>query len=200
MKIIGEVSFDEALHNWLKGEWYKPEYDRFRESIAQNILNEPDFTNPGENNIRSTLFYHGRHPMWHPTIALAKWFKVKLIKGDANRIYHCYCAEWGPITGNSYQVTRTIQNLNGTISDPISRQIVQTVNNIQAGLNDTSVVNGLIMIGRNLDSNLTVIEGNHRFTAICSKHRNKEDEKIISEYAYLGINPAFNQYQFHFPN
>ena len=197
MKIISEVSFDEVIHSWLQAEWYKPEYNQFRQTVPQAIIKNPDFANSGQNNIRSSLFYHGRSPMWSPLLVLSTWYKVQVVKADIDKVYHCACDEWEPITEKSFRVERTIENLNGLMQGEITQKIVQTVERIHAGLTEDAVVDGLVMIGLRPDSNLTVIEGNHRFTAVCAKHNNKGHDTIISNCGYLGIHPEMNNYRFH---
>ncbi len=53
------------------------------------------------------------------------------------------------------------------------------------------------MIGKDNESVFTIIEGNHRFTAVYIKSLDKKEDKIFSDIAYLGLSPQINNYPFH---
>lgn len=194
MEIISQVSFEEVIHSWLKDEWSKSAYDVYRTAENEKMVSIPDFSNDFENLRRLKIFLHDRLPMYSSILERAQWNKVKVVKGDIDRIYQCYSSEWNKFSNETFRVSETVKNIFPDSKVDIQR--ADKIKQIYSNLNSTPKVDGLILIGTNKESNLTIIEGCHRFTAVYEKVKNEEQDKVIADYAFMGTSSEMTNYAF----
>ncbi|HEV2715718.1 MAG TPA: hypothetical protein VGU64_10680, partial [Terriglobales bacterium] len=102
MRKLCRVPEDEAISEFLKSEFYQPEFDRYRDRF-ENIVEHPDLSNSRENTIRRALLYLRRGRLWRELPADTEWWEVELHSNDLNRIRVFPRNHWrGLAEGNFY--------------------------------------------------------------------------------------------------
>lgn len=86
------------------------------------------------------------------------WYSATYETADMGRTFIVPSNDWGPISGNTYQPYAIIQNLNTNDSHAVN------IRDIRASL--SSIDRRLILVTSDINSVLTIIEGNHRAIAI----------------------------------
>lgn len=190
IEISNHVGFEVVVHSWLKDEWYLR-----NPKMINPLISNPNFTNKEENKKRLIQLREFRRPMIDTLPADTIWYKVKIYKKDIERIFHCASKDWGAISNNAFNVQSTISNI--FPESMIDFQRSHKIKEIYETLIESPKMDGLILIGISIKSALTIIEGNHRFTAIYYKLKDKEPNQIISENAYLGISALMDNYDLH---
>jgi len=189
------IGFEVVVHSWLSDEWHGKDYDKWRTIIPDTLIGCPDFNNAKENAIRFKLLKAARTSMIDLSLINANWYKVKVSLEDIERIYQCRSSEWDKFSNGTFRVSETAKNV-----FPISRIDIpraDKIKQIYSNLNNTPKVNDLILIGTSLESNFTIIEGCHRFTAVYEKVKNEEPGKLIADYAYVGVSAEMTNYKFY---
>ena len=136
-KII-QVSEDEVICQWLKGEVYNvnsefyPYYQNKIKDIGDYIeLINPNFEDKNENENRRHVFaVRGDYDLWKPICASTKWYKTTLWLNN-------------PFT-------------NRKILSPFPKNI-NNKNNMN--------LNNIILWGHSFDKELIILEGNHRWSS-----------------------------------
>src|SRR5438046_10276771 len=85
MQKLRRVYEDEAISEFLKSEFYQPEFDRYRKRV-EHIVEHPDLSNSRENTIRRALLYLRRGRLWRELPADPEWWEAELHRNDLNRI------------------------------------------------------------------------------------------------------------------
>ena len=129
--------------------------------------------------------------MIDPIPVHTKWYETTIVEADIPRIYHVPSGDWKNISNSSYHVRETIKNVN--TPDPHAIKIKA----IRGTLPNNPRINGFVLVGKDLESTFTIIEGNHRFAAAVSKII-PGGNVVISQKSYLGLNPCMNTYKWNF--
>ncbi len=196
IKVQETVGFETIVHSWLKDEWHGKDYDKWRTIIPDTLIGCPDFNNAKENAIRFKLLKAARSSMIDLLLINANWYKVKVCLEDIERIYQCRSSEWDKFSNGTFRVSETVKNVFPDSKIDVPR--ADKIKEIYKGLDNQPKVNGLILIGTNIDSNLTIIEGCHRFTAVYKKVKDGSNDQLIADYAFVGVNPEMINYPFFY--
>lgn len=165
MKILRPVTEAEAIGEFLKNEFYEPDYNRDRDLWEQIVLH-PDYTDADENAIRRALLFRRRGHMWRELPADTRWFHVQLEADDLDNIHVFPRAQWSKISNGSYcigDVVRRIRERNYRDGgDRVIAKIQQMRYRLQIDPHSSSTV---LLIGMNEQAPVTIFEGNHRLSA-----------------------------------
>jgi O-antigen/teichoic acid export membrane protein len=160
------VTEDEAISEFLKGEFYQPEFDRYRDSFSDVVMH-PDLSSQVESRLRRALLYHRRGRLWREIPADTEWWEIELHNTDLRRIRVFPRDQWRTHSDRNYFLLDTARRISNQISgasDPflaklrsLSEELVQA---------NVPLVRGtVLLIGLGDDGPLTIVEGNHRLTA-----------------------------------
>jgi hypothetical protein len=165
MKVVRAVTEAEAIGEFLKNEFYEADYNRDRDDWEQIVLH-PDYTNAEENATRRALLFRRRGHMWRELPPDTQWFEVKLGPDDLDKIHVFPRAQWSKISNGSYclgDVVRRIRERNYRDGgDRVIAKIQQMRYRLQIDPHSTSTV---LLIGKDAESSVTILEGNHRLSA-----------------------------------
>jgi O-antigen/teichoic acid export membrane protein len=165
---LRRVSEDEAIAEFLKSEFYQPEFDRYREAFW-DVVNRPDLSNPADNLLRRALLYRRRGRLWREIPADTEWWQVELQSSDLRRVRVFPRDQWRRHSDHSYYLLATAERIGSKISES-SDAFIAKLRSLSAELAQAEVaVNGqrgtVLLIGLDEAGPLTIIEGNHRMTA-----------------------------------
>jgi hypothetical protein len=160
------VTEHEAISEFLKGEFYQPEFDRYREPFI-DIVTRPDLSNDADNRLRRALLYRRRGRLWREIPADTEWWEVELQNADLRRIRVFPRNQWRRHSDHKYFLLDTAERIGSRISgssDPFLGKLRSLATELeQAG--EHARQGTVLLIGLSDSSSLTIIEGNHRLTA-----------------------------------
>ena len=109
------VTEHEAISEFLKGEFYQQEFDRYREPFI-DIVTGPDLTNDADNRLRRALLYRRRGRLWREIPADTTWWEVELQHTDLQRIRVFPRDQWRKHSDRNYYLLDTAARIGSRIS------------------------------------------------------------------------------------
>jgi hypothetical protein len=165
MKILRAVTEAEVIGEFLRNEFYEPDYNHDRD-LHEALVLHPDYTSAYENAVRRALLYRRRGPMWRELPKDTSWLHVRLEPADMGLVHVFPRAQWRKISNGSYHIDEVVRQIRERNyrdgGGHVIAKIQQLRYRIQAGHQDRSTV---VLIGIDEKSPMTIFEGNHRLSA-----------------------------------
>lgn len=164
MKKLGQVTEAEVISDFLRAEFYHPEYDHDRARF-ESLVYEPDLQDAGQNVLRRALLFRRRGHMWRELPPDTQWWELEFKPEEAEKVNVFPRAQWRtPAQGNfaavhvAEQIRRDMQS---TSPSALSLRIKVISALMQRGGGKSTV----LLIGLDEQHPVTLLEGNHRFIA-----------------------------------
>jgi hypothetical protein len=161
---IRRVSEDEVIAEFLKSEFYFPEFEEYRGHLEQ-VVGHPDLSNERENALRRALLYRRRGPLWRELPRDTEWWEIELQPEDLHRVRVFPRNYWRKLAGTSYYLPDVVNTVRNRIRRNSQESYILKLRDfsrqIPLGVERSSV----LMIGVDESGPFTIIEGNHRMTA-----------------------------------
>jgi len=154
----------EVIAEFLKNEFYQPEFDRYREPFREVVAN-PDFNNQRDNALRRALLYRRRGRLWREIPADTEWWEITLDTADLHRIRVFPRNQWRRHADDRYQLLDTAERIGARIESRSSNAFLAKLHSMSTDFADAPEHSAVLLIGIDERSPLTIIEGNHRMTA-----------------------------------
>lgn len=154
----------EAIAEFLKSEFYHPEFDEYREAFRE-VVERPDFSNEHDNELRKALLYRRRGRLWRELPPDTEWWEIALEIGDLKRIRVFPRNQWRKHANESYQLIDTTERIRMTLASSSTNNFVAKLRSLTAEFAIAPKSSAVLLIGIDEQSPLTIIEGNHRMTA-----------------------------------
>ena len=164
LKKLRLIEEDEVLAEFLKAEFYQPEFDRYRDRFY-NIVHHPDLNNKRENKIRRALLFRRRGRMWRELPADTQWYRVELGSDDIARVRAFPRKQWRSFAEGNFYLTDMIERIRNKVEEPEAGKFSLKMRGVTADLEQNLVTDSVLLIGVDDYSPLTIIEGNHRMAA-----------------------------------
>ena len=161
---IRSASEAEIIAEFLKAEFYQPEFDTYRERFA-SIVSDPDVTNERDNAIRKTLLFRRRGRLWRELPNDTQWWQIELQSSDVPRIRAFPRKQWRKFAEGDFYLTRMIERIKTTVECEDKSPFSAKMRSVAADLQEHRVPNSVLLIGVDETGPLTIIEGNHRMAA-----------------------------------
>jgi len=161
---IRRASESEVIAEFLKAEFYQPEFDQYRDSYA-GIVSAADLANERENSIRKTLLFRRRGRLWRELPSDTQWWQIELQPSDMPRVRAFPRKQWREFAEGDFYLTRMIGRIRATVESQDGSWFSEKMRSVAADLQDNRVPNSVLLIGVDESSPLTIIEGNHRMAA-----------------------------------
>ncbi len=165
MKKLTRISEAEIVAEYLKSEFAYSEYDRDREGFHDLVFN-PDLKNREDNHVRRVLLFRRRDTLWRELPRDTEWWEISLSSHDLRRIRIFPRAQWRAIASGDFSVNHVADVISRQIArgdmSPLARKIQSITGLLRKGISSTQTV---MMIGKDENSRVTLIDGNHRFLA-----------------------------------
>src|SRR5260370_21513647 len=81
LRKMKRVEENEAIAEFLRGEFYQEEFSRYREPFA-DLVSRPDLTSERENSLRRALLFRRRGRLWRELPPHTEWWEVENSPGD----------------------------------------------------------------------------------------------------------------------
>jgi hypothetical protein len=189
LKKVRLADEDEVVAEFLKAEFYQPEFDRYRDRFY-NIVHHPDLNNKRENTIRRALLFRRRGRMWRELPADTKWWRVELDGNDIPRIRAFPRKQWRTFAEGNFYLTDMIERIRKRVQEPEGGKFSLKIRGVTADLEQNLPTNSVLLIGVDEYSPLTIIEGNHRMAAAMLVNPSSVHERFKF---YCGLSPRMTE-------
>jgi len=161
---IRKASEPEVIAEFLRAEFYQPEFDPYRSRFAE-IVAKPDLTNQRDNEIRRTLLFRRRGRMWRELPRDTEWWEIELHSCDLPRVRAFPRKQWRKFAKGDFYLANMIPRIRSAVESEDRSSFSEKMRSVAADLQENRVPNSVLLIGINESSPLTIIEGNHRMAA-----------------------------------
>jgi hypothetical protein len=184
VKKLSRITEAEAISEFLKGEYHNREYHPDRKRF-EDLVFAPDLTSPSENRIRRALLYRRRRFIWQELPPDTAWWRVTLTTDELANVRVFPRGKLKRTAGAELSLadycTTILNNRHRQNSAEITR-IISLAYAYREYMPDTSA----LLIGRNEEESISVLEGNHRLIAGVMF----SPEKILSKFKFIaGFSP-----------
>jgi len=161
---LRQVSEHEVIAEFLRAEFYQPEFDRYRGQVA-DIVFSADLTNPRENELRKALLFRRRGRLWRELPSDTEWWQIALQPSDLARLRAFPRKQWRKFARGDFYLIRMIERIRSQVDSQDHSWFTEKMRSVAADLCSNGVPNSVLLIGVDERSPLTIIEGNHRMAA-----------------------------------
>ena len=158
------LSEQVVIAEFLRSEFHHPEFEEYRQEFTR-LVEAPDLQSDRENALRRALLFLRRGAMWRELPDDTQWFEVRLTSEDFARIRFFPRAQWRRVAEGSFYITDVItclrQKWQESPDDEFFCKLRRISNPVQEGL----VCRTVLLIGIDVHSPLTILDGNHRMAA-----------------------------------
>lgn len=189
MKRIGRVLEAEVVAEFLRNEYFKPEYDRDRDKFSA-LVRDPDLANEFENRTRKALFYRRRSTMWRELPADTQWWEVSLEPADLPKLQIFPRAHWCRITAGDYNLLRTVERIRQGEIDRRCSEKIADIKALSQRFSQAVDRSTLLLIGIDDRQPFRILEGNHRMAAAFLN----DPETLLDQFRVVcGFSPRMRQ-------
>src|SRR5579864_9512163 len=103
MNKLRRVTEAEVVAEFLKNEFYEPEFHRDRKRFERLVV-EADLTNETENALRLALLFRRRAILWRELPSDIQWWEIQLESADVSKIRVFPRAQWRRLASGSFLV------------------------------------------------------------------------------------------------
>ncbi len=184
MKRLRRITEADVIAEFLKGEFFHPDYNEDREHFAR-IVNHPDLTNETENELRRALFFRRRATLWWELPEDRQWWEVEYEPADVERVSVFPRAHWLRLARGNFKAPhvaeRVRRRMEAARPDEFATKMAAICSSMQS-----DVPKGLIVfLGIDERRPVTLLEGNHRFIAslLAPKSNLLADARLIGVFS-----------------
>ena len=162
--VVQPLSEQAVIAEFLRSEFHHPEFEEYRQEF-ERLVQQPNLESDRENALRRALLFLRRGAMWRELPDNTRWFEVKLAADDLTRVRFFPRAQWRRVAEGSFFVTDVVgclrQKWQDCPDDEFFRKLRRILNPVQEG----QVSQTVLLIGVDVQSPLTILDGNHRMAA-----------------------------------
>jgi hypothetical protein len=169
MKRLRRITEAEVIAEFLRGEFFHPEFDPYREQFAA-IVDHPNLTDDTENALRRALFFRRRDTLWWELPEDRQWWEIEFEPEDVDQVSVFPRAHWLRLSRGNLMATHVAERVRQQLARPHPEDVVRKIAAISAGTQRAGMpTNGcpglIIFLGLDERHRVTLLEGNHRFVA-----------------------------------
>ena len=141
---VGEA---EVIAEFLRAEFYQPEFDPYRAQFA-DIVSDGDMTNQRKNAIRKTLLFRRRGKFWRELPNDTQWWEMELGPSDLPRVRAFPRKQWAKFAEGDFYLTRMIARIQAIVESKDHSWFSEKMRSVAADLGGNGVPNSVLLIGR----------------------------------------------------
>jgi len=164
VQIIRRVSEDEVIAEFLKNDFYNPEFEDYQESMGA-LVSTPDFNDPRENARRRALLFLRHGALWRELPKDTEWFDIELQPPDLEQVRVFPRAQWRKVAQGDFGFNQVLRSLQSTSTPPVEPTFLAKIWDLRDWLTRISDAGAVLLIGVSEQSPLTILDGNHRLVA-----------------------------------
>jgi O-antigen/teichoic acid export membrane protein len=190
---LRSVSEEEIIAEFLRGEFYHPEYDSYRTDF-EHLVAHGDLEHPHENFIRRALLFRRRGRLWRELPQDTVWWEVELTPEDLGRLRSFPRNEWRRFAGGGFNLIEMIGRIERELDRGEQDRFLRKLGEIGSDLRGNEVPDAVLLIGTDEYHPLTIIEGNHRMAAALLTMPQSAHRRFRF---YCGLSPNMNTCCWH---
>jgi O-antigen/teichoic acid export membrane protein len=164
LRLLRTLSEEEVMSEFLRSEFHHSEFDDYRNEFDR-LVRAPDFTNSRENAVRQALLFLRRGAMWRELPLDTQWFEAELTRDDLARIRFFPRANWRRVAQGSFHVQDVIERIQQQMQEPEQDDFLDKLRALTASIEENLQNPTILLIGVDVSSPLTILDGNHRMAA-----------------------------------
>lgn len=155
---------DEVIAEFLKNEFYHPDFDEVRKEFAAIVLN-PNLEDERENARRRNLLFRKRGGLWRELPPDTEWWEVSIAPRALGRVRVFPRADWRRYSQRGFSLPLFAERIAAGLEQSTKDSFLSALGVLQRQLAKGGVGGSILLIGIDEDKALTIIEGNHRMVA-----------------------------------
>ncbi len=164
LQLIRRVDEEEVIAEFLKGEFYHKEFDRYREELDP-LVQLAATGRQRDQQLRRALLFRRRGKLWRELPSDTQFWEVRLKPEDVSRVRAFPRNDWRRFARGSFYFVDMIERIRRQVQSPARDRFLNKLRSLEADLKLNHVPNSLVLIAQDERSPLTLIEGNHRMAA-----------------------------------
>jgi hypothetical protein len=164
MKRLRRITEAEVIAEFIKAEFYHPEYDSDRHKF-EAIVNAPDLMNETDNAIRRALLFRRRATMWYELPQDVQWWEVQFEEKDFEKVNVFPRAQWRRISNGNFQALNVADRIRQQLNQGRGGDLLSKIHLVRSRLQYEGPKSMIILIGVDENRPVTLLEGNHRFVS-----------------------------------
>jgi hypothetical protein len=164
VRLVRRISEDVVVSEFLKSDFRCPEYQEYRESLSDIVVN-PNFDDPAENAKRRALLFVRHLALWNEIPSGTEWYEAEVTELNLDQIRIFPRAQWLKLARGNFSakaVTEKVRTRGRIMDTPFLLKIAAISKQL---LCDDPAFSAVILIGVREHEPLTVLDGNHRLVA-----------------------------------
>jgi len=161
---LRRVAEEEVIAEFLKGEFYHREFDRYRDHF-RDLVQCPALASQDENYLRRVLLFRRRGKLWRELPPDTEWWEIELDPVAISRVRAFPRNDWRRFARGDFFLSGIIARIQESLELPGRDQFLEKLHSMQADLLENQLPNSVLLIGQDDAGPLTLIEGNHRMAA-----------------------------------
>lgn len=174
-RLIQPISEHHVIAEFLKSDFNMPDFDKYRKAY-DHVVHHPDCENAKENAKRRALFFIRHIALWKELPPDVSWYELEITQENINRIRVFPRAHWRKLARGNFSVTRVVDEMRSSeylLGQPFSSKIASIRDLLT--LEDPGM-NAVILIGKDIQGPMTVLDGNHRLAAAMLSYPNQMEK------------------------
>ncbi len=164
LRKMKRVEENEAIAEFLRGEFYQEEFSRYREPFA-DLVGRPNLTSERENSLRRALLFRRRGRLWRELPPDTEWWEVEMSPEDVLRTRVFPRNQWLRYGAPGFFLPDTVDRVRGRILADSRDPFVLKLRSLSLEMTQNIEYSSVILITIDEKTPLTIIEGNHRMAA-----------------------------------
>jgi O-antigen/teichoic acid export membrane protein len=164
VKLVRQVSEDEVIAEFLKGDSRQLEVAGYRDTLG-GIVARPNLRDSVENTRRRTSLFRKHLSLWKELPRDTSWYEVEINERELDYIRAFPRAHWRKLARGNFSIAEVagrVREQRASLPDEFLSKIDRIAEEISRGRDGLGAV---ILIGRSDNEPLTVLDGNHRLVA-----------------------------------
>lgn len=164
LRRLRQVREDEVIAEFLKNEFYHPDFDEARREFAAIVLH-PNLEDARENARRRQLLFRKRGGLWRELPPDTSWCEVSISPRALGRIRVFPRADWRRFAQRGFSLPLFASRIATSLAQSPGDSFLSALSVLQRQLAKGGIGGSVLLIGLDEDRPLTIIEGNHRMVA-----------------------------------
>lgn len=180
MRRLRAVSEAEVIAEFLRKEFYNPEYHRDRDSYEEIVL-QPDLTDEVECHLRRNLLYRRRRQLWRELPSDTTWWEVELEQQDLAKLDIFPRGRLAGLSGGRLSLPAFAEHIRENRWRSKYSNEVTKIQSLRYEIAQYDTRSSAILIGVSEHDSLSIFEGNHRIIAAYMV----SPEKVLQNFRYF---------------
>jgi hypothetical protein len=164
MKKLKQVTEAEVISDFLRAEFYHPEYDRDRARF-EGLVYEPDVRDAGQNALRRALLFRRRGHMWRELPPDTQWWELEFKPEEVRQVNVFPRAQWRTPARGNFAAVHVAEQIRRDMGSPNPSALSLRIKVISSLMERGGSRSTVLLIGLDEHHPVTLLEGNHRFIA-----------------------------------